>query len=263
MSTIIVNGAFDDASLPIDADLRTDLLLDAAITSWHQADPDTVVEASGVASWVNLKSGAGSLTAVGTGSLPALVAQADMMNFEFCDFSSASGSRRYAFSNYPAISSAFSVVLLAKLSPSTTAQKILYIEGASAGVGPFFIQIAGHPTYLTATAFYGAGGSGLVLIPSALAIDAQTTVFIVVSRSGDGKIKAIVNNTAIPEVTAGAFSPGVNAWLGSKENALDIFRGGSVSDVLFSDVDLLSSGQSALMKKIKDYFNGTYGLSII
>lgn len=260
MSRIICAGAFADTSLPVDGDLKSILLSDARLTDWWQADSQSATESGGaIVAFLNLVSGRGALNLLGgSGNIPALETNADFAGYQVANFKVASGSRRYAFSQYPGAPADFSYVWFGTVAPSATNQKLWYIEGATVGVGPLFAQITANASgNLAVSSFIGSPAGGLTLVNPATEIKTEQRALIIVSASG-GTLRARYNSGAVQSVARGPFTAGANAWLGAKDNALEPFRAGVFSDFLRLDVDALAAGNEDLLALIDGYFAGTY-----
>lgn len=260
MSRIICDGEFADTSLPVDGDLKSILLADAHLTDWWQADSQSATEADGtIAAFLNLVSGRGALNLLGgSGNIPALETSADFAGYQVANFKAASGSRRYVFAQYPGAPDDFSYVWFGTVAPSATNQKLLYVEGATQGVGPLFAQITANASgNLAVSAFIGSPAGGLTLVNPATEVKTEQQALIIVSSSG-GTLRARYNSGAVQSVARGPFAAGINAWLGAKDNALEPFRAGVFSDLMRLDVDILAAGNEDLLAMVSGYFAGTY-----
>lgn len=252
MSSIIIPATFTDTSLPIDTDLASYISARSELHSWFQADTDRATIASGAVASLKTLKAASSVTLDqatadyrGTLSAKAAIAGYEALNFD-------GANDRYAFSDMPDFSTAFSIVLLLS-APTPTGSKNIF--------GRF--TAANQQTTLqlgTVGLFYYTNNASATILPAAEFV-ADTPMLVMLSWSGNvGRAK--VNNRALQTFAATGSASAAAAALGSLSSAGANPFLGWISDVMVFTSDLLAAGNESLLATVRAYFAGTYGLDI-
>lgn len=249
MSSIIIPGSFDNEDLPVDLDLKAELIAHANLTYWAQADASTVTLASGlIVDWLNLKGGAKKFSQ-GTAGIRAALSADATLGYDVGVFSSADGDY-YDFSEAPDLTGAFSFVCLAKAATlgATKALMSQYV-GASQQTSLF----------LSSSNIISLGHRGTNLTNGTYSVADVWKLFIASGDATHSRLK-VDDGSIVSGAVSGSAASG-NFALGSIGNHSSKWNG-SIADAQLWNIDLLDGTHADLLADVVQYFRGTYGLDM-